>query len=59
MYRPDYAPAARKAIHSIRDVKLKRRIKAALVALREEPRPEGMKRLVGCLQIPMGDSEPV
>jgi len=47
MYRLDYAPAARKAIRAIRDVKLKRRIEGALLALREEPRPAGVKRLVG------------
>ena len=46
-YRLDYAPAARKAIRAIRDVKLKRRIETALLALREEPRPSGAKRLVG------------
>lgn len=58
MYRLDYAPAARKAIRAIRDVKLKRRIESALLALREEPRPAGMKRLVGqdgLLRIRVGD----
>lgn len=55
MYRLDYAPAARKAI---RDVKLKRRIEGALLTLREEPRPAGVKRLVGqdgLLRIRVGD----
>ena len=58
MYRLDYAPAARKAIRAIRDVKLKRRIEGALLALREEPRPAGVKRLVGqdgLLRIRVGD----
>jgi mRNA interferase RelE/StbE len=57
-YRLDYAPAARKAIRSIRDQKLKRRIEAALLALREEPRPAGATRLVGkegLLRIRVGD----
>lgn len=58
MYRLDYAPAAWKAIRAIRDVKLKRRIEGALLALREEPRPAGVKRLVGqdgLLRIRVGD----
>lgn len=59
-YRLDYAPAARKAIRAIaiRNAKLKRRIEAALVGLREEPRPPGVKRLVGqegLLRIRVGD----
>lgn len=58
-YWLDYAPAARKAIRAIRNVKLKRRIDTALLALREEPRPSGAKRLVGLggtLRIRVGDS---
>ena len=57
-YRLEYAPAARKAIRAIRDTKLKRRIEAALLGLREDPRPPGAKRLAGqegLLRIRVGD----
>lgn len=47
MYRLDYAPAAQKAIRAMRDRRLKARIEAALLKLREDPRPVGAKRLAG------------
>jgi mRNA interferase RelE/StbE len=57
-YRLEYAPAARKAIRAIRDTRLRARIEAALLRLREEPRPAGVKRLVGqegLLRVRVGD----
>jgi mRNA interferase RelE/StbE len=47
VYRLEYAAAARKAIRAMRDQRLKGRIEAALLRLREDPRPAGAKRLAG------------
>lgn len=58
MYRLEYAPAARKTIRAMRDRRLKGRIEAALLGLREDPRPAGAKRLAGqegLLRIRVGD----
>lgn len=52
------APAARKALRSIRDERLKARIVRALKGLEGEPRPAGVTRLVGqdgALRIRVGD----
>ncbi len=52
------APAARKALRSIRDERLKARIVRALKGLESEPRPSGVTRLVGqdgALRIRVGD----
>ena len=46
-WRLDYTTGARKDIRAIRDRILKRRIEAALVGLREEPRPDDAVRLTG------------
>jgi mRNA interferase RelE/StbE len=57
-YRLEYAPVARKAIRAIRDRRLRGRLEAALLRLREEPRPAGVKRLAGqdgLLRIRVGD----
>lgn len=58
MYRLEYAPAARKTIRAMRDRRLKGRIEAALLGLREDPPPAGAKRLAGqegLLRIRVGD----
>ena len=52
------APAARKSLKAIRDTRLRGRIVKALQGLEEEPRPAGVKRLVGqggTLRIRVGD----
>ncbi len=52
------APPARKALKAIRDTRLRGRIVRALEALESEPRPAGVKRLVGqegLLRIRVGD----
>ncbi len=57
-WRLEYASAARKAIRAISDRRLRVRIEAALLRLREEPRPAGVKRLAGqegLLRIRVGD----
>jgi mRNA interferase RelE/StbE len=57
-WRLEYAPAARKAIRAIRDTRLRARIESALLRLRKEPRPAGVKRLVGqegLLRVRVGD----
>jgi mRNA interferase RelE/StbE len=43
----DYTPGARKDIRAIRDRVLKRRIEAALLGLREDPRPADAVKLTG------------
>ena len=52
------APPARKALRAIRDRRLRGRIFRALQGLEADPRPTGMKRLVGqegLLRIRVGD----
>jgi mRNA interferase RelE/StbE len=52
------APAARKSLRAIRDRRLRGRIVRALEALAADPRPAGMKRLVGqegLLRVRVGD----
>lgn len=46
-WRLEYTSAARKDVRAIRDRVLKRRIEAALLRLREDPRPADAVRLTG------------
>ena len=46
-YTIEYAVRAEKELRKVRDVRISRPIQAAIAALADDPRPVGVKKLVG------------